>query len=140
KVSFLHLKNDYFSNKDFIQDNKSIPWNIADSLIKINLKNCSNEFEKVCVIREFAYSHADWSSSKSNFKIGESSVKEIYDYFEYDQGGGYCGLAARYLSKLYNHYGFKNCIYNMGNTQSEAAHETTIVKIVHNGQVINSIQ
>lgn len=134
-VSCLH----FFTHREFITDDETIPWEVADNEMMVKLSNCNNEYEKVCKIREFAYSHIDWGS-KPNWQYGDSSVYDIYDYYENDKGGAYCGLAARYLTKLYDHYGFKSCTYDMGDSKHEATHVTVVVQIDFNGKTINTVQ
>ena len=138
-ISVIRCNFHYFSNDQFIHDDKNVSWEMFDKHMLESLKKCKSEFEEVCLIRQFAYSHIDWSS-ESNLRVGDSSVQEIYEYYENDLGGGYCGLAARYLVKLYDHYGFKSCTYDMGEPENKATHVTVIVQIEHEDRVINSIQ
>lgn len=138
-VYFVAVYVHFFSDTEFVLDREMIPWEVADRKINDELIRCENDFEKVCTIREFAYSHIDWSS-EANWNLGDSSISDIYNYYEADLGGGYCGLAARYLVKLYDYYGFKSCTYDMGEPENEATHVTVVVQIKYNGETVNTIQ
>lgn len=101
------------------------------------------DYEKVNLLRQWAYEHIDWSSQsvliENQVDFYKKSAPEIFTYFDGDKGGVYCGGAAYSLRKLYELYGYKAFTVDMGK-KDVATHVLTLVEINCNGKKILSIQ
>jgi hypothetical protein len=128
-----------FTEEDLLPVNSIVSWESRKAMLQDTLAKYQIDFERVNKIREFAAYHADWSSmcySGHWFR----SIKDFYNYYEVDKGGGCCSMAANYLSELYKEFGYEACTYNMGYPDSYATHVATLVKIRYKDRWIRIVQ
>lgn len=99
-----------------------------------------SDFEKVNLLREWAYSNITASSSSAllarekNYLFNYSQVHSLFSAFSEGKGGAWCYGAAIALMRVYNAYGFNASILDYGKI-GIMTHVVTLVKINHdNGQ------
>jgi hypothetical protein len=109
------------------------------------LKGSISDFEKVNLLRDWAYSNIDFSSEKAllcgdkQFRFYEKDVCSIFSAFDADKGGEWCGGAAFALMKLYDAYGFKAHASGSGDP-NVMTHAFTIVRINYKGSPLFIIE
>lgn len=104
------------------------------------ISNAANDWQRVNLLREWAYSNIDWSSGKAlldqdkSFDFYDKSSVDIFSAFFQDKGGVRCGGTAYSLKKLYQLFGFKAYIADMGKP-SVMTHVVTLVEIIFQNSV-----
>ena len=78
-----------------------------------------SEWDQVCMLREFSYRHTNYANdvegesylrgaaAVDRLRNGESSLAEVYAFFDRDGGGVVCGHAALLLERLYRAFGYE---------------------------------
>ena len=103
------------------------------------------DFEKVNLLREWAYTNIDFSSKKALIEQDEGSqffkqnIYLLFSAFSEDRGGVWCHGAAHVLMKLYFAYGFKASTLDSGKP-GVMTHVVTLVQINHDGRQRTVIQ
>ncbi len=118
------------------------PWHQQEVELRHILNNLPNDVEKVTFLREYAYQVADIKmlTPSLNQNFYNAPVHKIYNYYKQDLGGGYCGLTALFLHKLYSHFGFKSYLYDVGISSLKATHQFNLVEIKDNDSLKTIIQ
>lgn len=111
------------------------------------------DFEKVNIIRDWAYEHTDYPTrinasldttldSMSEFKYYQKTAPDIYSAFLNDQGGVACSGTAFALHQLYEMYGFNSYYVALGDptVENHTSHALTIVQINRGDTPILNVQ
>jgi len=105
-----------------------------------------SDWDAVCMLREFSYRHTNWASLKDSeayrrgaavverLRNGESSLAEVYAFFDRDGGGVLCGHTALLLERLYRDFGYEAWCVGTGFSPqtklgSRFTHVQTLVRI-----------
>lgn len=105
----------------------------------------SSEFEKTCLLRDWAYGHLMYAAEAEtqtvfDYWVGERDAAYNFTvltdaYKNYD-GGGYCWGCAAYLSALLATFGFDAVTLDMKLPGANATHAVTLVYLPGNGWII----
>ena len=123
--------------------NKAPEWQVSTEKLKERidkdlpaLNEHISDFEKVNLLREWAYANIDISSTKAllaqdnNYLFNSNNGYLLFSAFSEDRGGVWCYGAAIALMRLYIAYGFNASILDYGKL-GVMTHVVTLVKINH---------
>lgn len=95
-----------------------------------------DDFSRVCLIRQWAWSHTPIAASASNLLDNRSDIDwwhldaaATFKLFEQDRGGVFCGGTAVALQRLYESFGYTAWTVDSGDSKSYATHVVTLVRI-----------
>lgn len=114
-------------------------WNIHKQQLDDTLKQCTNDWQKTTILREFVAHHADSGAGTPDVdelyaEWYNFSVPTFFTLFDQDKASAKCGVTSHVLQKLYEMYDYKAVSYDMGKPNSELSHVTTLVEITHKGK------
>jgi hypothetical protein len=147
-VKFLQNNNIWVGDSNKSQmTSDSLKRIIASEYPQINNQNIT-DWERVNILRDWAYEHTDYSGdafnldSNSSFNYYQKQAPQLYAAFLNDQGGVACSGDAYALQQLYEMYGFKSDVVSVGDPiiGNHTSHAVTLVKIYQNNKSLLTIQ